>query len=263
MSDSFLLKAFDTVTDAWVSKLSLVAIPLLRRGTRPDPALQRNRDIFVSFMLGLSIAMVVMFHVAGARLDCWRQAIAGLALYRALDLFISLARTGVFLSFRGDVKLKEEPVWRVQRALLEVMFNYVELTMWFTVIYRQLSLTSPCQFSERIERVDQAFNLSFSTMTTIGYGKYAPDGMVSNLLAFFQVLIGLVSLVLMVGSVLPLITGSEPASVSAPASGEASTPPYAVAPVSAGWSGWLVPLAGFALVWSFLFWFFGLRFCLT
>ena len=85
MSDSFLLKAFDTVTDAWVSKLSLVAIPLLRRGTRPDPALQRNRDIFVSFMLGLSIAMVVMFHVAGARLDCWRQAIAGLALYQAFS----------------------------------------------------------------------------------------------------------------------------------------------------------------------------------
>jgi Ion channel len=256
LSDSFILKAFDAVTHAWVSRLSLIAIPVLRRGTRPEPALQRNRDIFILFMLGLSTAMVVAFHINGSGLDRWRQAIAALGLYRAVDLFISLGRTGVFLSFRGDVKLKEEPIWRVQRALLGVMVNYVELIMWFTVIYRQLSLTSPCEFSEHIVRVDQAFNLSFSTMTTIGYGKYAPDGIVSNLLAFFQVLIGVILLVLVVGSVLALITGG-------PHSATATTPPSPVAVVPAGWRAWLLPLASFAMVWCLLFWFFGLRFCPT
>ncbi len=133
-----------------------------------------------------------------------------------------------------------------ENILLGVLFNYVELIMWFTIIYRQISLTSACQFAETITRMDQAFNLSFSTMTTIGYGKYGPNGMVSDILAFLQVATSMTLLVLVVGSVLALLTtGSNPVTKTT-----AAQQAYFVSPFIA-----------FAVLWSIMFWFFGLNLC--
>lgn len=248
MSDSFLLRLFDRATNSWVQRWSLVSIaPLRMRATHSDPFVQRNRDIFVMAMLGASVSAVVAFQFAQPSGEAfWQRAIAAVALYRCIDLFITLVRTGIFLNFRGDIDLKSQPNWRVQRILLGVLFNYVEVIMWFTVVYRQLSITSSCLFAEPIQRLDQAFNLSFSTMATIGYGKYGPNAMVSSVLAFVQVSIGIILLVLVVGSVLALLTTNSQTTAEKPAMQQAYL---------------LSPIIAFAIIWSCLFWFFGQNLC--
>ena len=157
MSDSFLLDLVDKVSSAWVGRWSMVAIPPLRLGDATgDRArqIQRNRDAFVLTMLLSSVASVIIIRAVGNRGVLFvERALPAIAFYRCIDLFITLVRTGVFFSFRGDVQLRDAPKWLVQRILLGVLFNYVEIIMWFTNIYRQISLTSPCQFVDRITRV--------------------------------------------------------------------------------------------------------------
>jgi hypothetical protein len=252
MGDSFLLDLFDKATGAWVRRWSMVAIPPLRVGDATAARakrIQQNRDIFVLTMLFSSAASVIIIRALGHRGVLFvERALPAFALYRCIDLLITLTRTGVFLSFRGDVQLRDASRWLVQRILLGVLLNYIEIILWFTVIYRQVSLTSPCQFAERITRVSQAFNLSFSTMTTIGYGKYGPDGIVSNFLPFTQVSASLILLALVVSSVLALLTSSSEARPT-------TQRPKADDP------GYRRPLFLFAVSFAVFYWFFGLHLC--
>jgi hypothetical protein len=252
MGDSFLLDSFDKATGAWVRRWSLVAVPPLRLGSATGEQakrIQRNRDIFVLAMLVSSAASIILLRAVGNRGVLFvERALPAFALYRCMDLIITLVRTGVLLSFRGDVPLRDAPRWLVQRILLGVLLNYAEIILWFTVIYRQLSLTSPCQFAEPLTRISQAFNLSFSTMTTIGYGKYGPNGMVSNLLAFTQVTASLILLALVVSSVLALLTSlPEVSSAKAAPAGDKH--------------GYLRPLILFVLCFAMFYWLFGVRLC--
>jgi hypothetical protein len=206
--NSFLLKYFDKLTSNWVNKYSLFAIPPLRLSVHNSPELQqRNRDIFIVLMLTGSIMAVVFCYFIKPASPCIGiQLTAAFAFYRWLDLFITISRTGVFLSFRGDIQINKEPSWRVRRVILGVIFNYIELIMWFTIIYFQIALTSKCQFYEEITQIHQALNLSFSTMTTVGYGKYGPNQMLSTILTFLQALTGIILLTLVIGALLALLT---------------------------------------------------------
>ncbi len=125
MSDSFLLDLVNRATNSWVRRWSLVALPPLRMKARGNPRqTQRNRDIFILTMFSASAAMVVLFHFAsedGAAF--WERAIAAIALYRCVDIFITLIRTGIFLNFRGDIQLREEPTWRIQRISCLACFS--------------------------------------------------------------------------------------------------------------------------------------------
>lgn len=247
MSESPLLDLVDKFTAAWVGKLSLVALPPLRMKGGQEGQIQRNRDIFIVTMLLASVASICLFRFAEIySVACLERGLAAFALYRCIDIFLTLVRTGIFLNFRGDVPLREQPTWRVQRILLGVSSNYFESVAWFAVIYRQLSLTSPCQFAEKITDLHQAFNLSFSTITTIGYGKYSPDGVPSELVALLQAVIGIILIVLVVGSILALMMGSRDDAKWTPAPQKS----YIIA-----------PLVLFLVAFFGLFWLFGLHWC--
>jgi hypothetical protein len=247
--DSFLLKLLDSGTSAWVTKYSLVSIPPLRPHL-PDAARaqQRNRDLFVLAMVGASVVAIAICYTADVKIESpwYVHALCAFALYRAGDVFVTLVRTGVFFSFRGDVQINKEPVWRLQRVLLGVMMNYVELILWFSVVYLQLAATSACQFNTEIRRVHQALNLSFTTMTTIGYGVYAPNSLLSTVIALWQAIAGVALLAIVVGVLIALLTRDQ----------------AAVTPVSPLESpSWLRPMATFAVVYATLYWLTGLAYC--
>ena len=251
MSDtnSPLLHFLDVSTGAWVRRYSLVSIPFLRpRESVSTVNQQRNRDIFVVSMLGLSIAALVWCypHELPSSRPPFLQAIAAFGLYRAIDLFITLVRTGVFFSFRGDVRINQEPLWRVQRILVGVMFNYVELVSWFAVMYFQLASTSSCQFNTSIKEIHQTLNLSFTTMTTIGYGVYAPNSLLSTILALWQAIIGVTLLTIVVGVVIARMMAAEQGS------GPATSPESA---------SWITPLVTFVVMYAALYWLSGIVYC--
>ncbi|MDI4639618.1 hypothetical protein K9U39_01455 [Rhodoblastus acidophilus] len=157
-------------------------------------------------------------------------------------------KTGVFFIFRGDIELNKEPFWRIRRILIGIIFNYVELIMWFSVIYFQIALTSSCQFSDHISSASQAFNVSYSTMTTIGYGKYTPNSMLSELISFFQVITAMLMLTLVVGALLALLTRDE-SSVATSTSTNLEN------------ASWSLPIAIFGICLTVSYFFFGITYC--
>ena len=205
---SFLLKYFDLLTNAWVKEYSLAAVPPLRMGIDTSFETQQfNRDIVLLAMLTGSILSVALCYWLKPTRSCFAlQLISAFAFYRCIDVFIAVIRTGVFFSFRGNIQINKEPSWRVRWVLLGVIFNYIELIMWFAIIYFQIALKSPNQFTENITYIHQALNLSFSTMTTIGYGKYEPNQMFSTILTLLQALTGIMHLTLAISSLLALLT---------------------------------------------------------
>jgi hypothetical protein len=199
-------------------------------------------------MLGLSVAALAWcypYDLSKSR-PPFLQAIAAFGLYRAGDIFIMLMRTGVFFSFRGDIRINQEPLWRVQRTLVGVMSNYIELVGWFAVVYFQLAATSECQFNTPIYFIHQALNLSFTTMTTIGYGVYAPNSLLSTVIAFWQALAAITLLAIVVGVIIALLISARP-----------STDPEKTYESAS----WLRPLVAFAVVYGGLYWLSGITYC--
>ena len=97
------------------------------------------------------------------------QCLAAFGLYRGVDVLINLARTGVFFSFRGDVLISDEPVWRLRRILIGIFMNYTELMLWYAIVYYYLSIVNDKSFSNPIVSIWAALNVSISTMTG-GFG---------------------------------------------------------------------------------------------
>jgi len=248
--DSFILKFLYNFGNLWVKHLSILAIPPLRLTTKNTPRKQQiNRDIFIIFMLNLSIWCFIFLYISEPiKHNFITGAMSSLALYRAIDLFIMILKTGVFFIFRGDIDLNKEPLWRIRRILIGIIFNYTELIMWFSVIYLQLALTSPCQFSESVSSASQAFNVSYTTMTTIGYGKYTPNGMISEAISFFQVITAMLMLTLVVGALLALLTRDESSTV-APASTTQEK------------ASWIVPILIFGVCLTAAYFFFDESYC--
>ena len=239
----FLLGLLDSVTHTWVSRISLISIPPLRpKGEKFEGELQRNRDVFVSSMLALALgSFLALYFCQGPQLHAILHWVAAFAIYRAFDLALTVIRIGVFFSFRGDVKIAEVQAWRVQRILVGVLMNYVELVFWYSLIYYDLSLQCTKQFHPDIRNLHQAFSLSFSTMTTVGYGLYAPDSMVSNLVAFAQSLTGLILIANAVGSLVAILTSKS--APGAPAAVD-ETPQLS----------WWRPVGSFVMIYAFIRW---------
>jgi hypothetical protein len=244
-----LLDVLNACTAAWVQRYSLISIPPLR--PRPSVSVadhQRNRDLFIVAMLGLSLAALASCypHDLTVAAPPWLRATAAFAFYRCADIFITLVRTGVFFSFRGDVRINQEPLWRVQRVLVGVMSNYIELVAWFAILYFQLAATSPCQFTMPIRFIHQAVNLSFTTMTTIGYGVYSPNALLSTVLTFWQALAGVTLLAIVVGVIIALL-------IAAKSDAEANAPAERLS--------WARPLITFVIVYALLYWLVGAPYC--
>ena len=203
----FLLDLFDRSTSAWVRNHSLFSIPPLRPGG--NDRLQRNRDIFVCTMLLLAaLAILISARPLGAHSIWLVQSMAAFGLYRGVDVLINLARTGVFFSFRGDVLISDEPVWRLRRILIGIFMNYTELMLWYAIVYYYLSIVNEKSFSNSIVTIWAALNVSISTMTG-GFGYVAPTTFPASATMLLQAVTTLTLIVLVAGVLISLLSQVE------------------------------------------------------
>ncbi len=172
------------------------------------------RDITIVVAVGLASAAFGIWPHGDCR---WLRALlGGLAIFRIIDLSLTLFRLGIFGSIRADVPLQKLPLSRVQRALLATLLNYVELLIWFALLGLWLGELSPNQFTNAVHCRTQAFFVSMSSMTTVGYGEYAPIRPLALFVATWQALLGLFMLVVIVGLLVGL-AGNDDARLVAPA----------------------------------------------
>jgi hypothetical protein len=119
----------------------------------------------------------------------------GVACYRLFDLAVAFISFGLLGLFRNVAALRPQSPARIQRFVLFVLMGYLEIAMWFGVVYRIVARIDPTQFANELGSTAHAYYVSFSTMSTIGYGGYAP---VKGLALFVATVQSLLSMVIVV-----------------------------------------------------------------
>ena len=118
--------------------------------------------------------------------------------------------------------------WPVFLAL--IFAGYVVANLVFAFVYLGIGVEhlQGADTSTTLSRFQTAFFFSAQTFTTLGYGRISPDGLVANLVATFQALLGLLALAVATG----LVFGR----FSRPAARLAFSGQMVVAPYQAGTS---------------------------
>lgn len=146
----------------------------------------------------------------------WIQLVLLLvAGYRVFDLFVvGVSNSPIGLS--GVTREKRSPELN-KRLILTTFMGFIEMVFWDGIVLFGIELLGYGQFKESLFSNDTVFNApvhalqtSMSTITTIGYGTYAPNCWVTTNLCFMETLTGIVMLTLVVSSVIGIANQDVP-----------------------------------------------------
>lgn len=213
-----LLGGFLEVADLWRSYSSPLQHVALTTPSDPQSAGSR-RDLLYLASLIMSIAAFVA--TSSTSSPTLRAVAMGTALYRASDLLVALGRIAIVGAF-GSVPTYNLKRAKVMRNTLASLVNYVELTFWYAAVYVAVASQHPLEFSYTGEFFTPAFGfiLSFTTLTTIGYGNVAPQGWFAAILCWMEALTALVLLSCVVGSLVSLAASGSDLELNASTSKE-------------------------------------------
>lgn len=104
-----------------------------------------------------------------------------------------------FDSFNIYHYLLQMPVWRF---LLLILAYYTTINFLFAVFYFLFSQNhlKGLIYSTPFEKFEEAFFFSSQTLTTVGYGRISPVGLLTNAIAAFEALIGILTLAIITGT---------------------------------------------------------------
>jgi hypothetical protein len=201
------------------------------------------RDLLLLAFVPVSIGMFGLWPYLD---HAWsRAAVGGLAVYRAVDVALTLAGLGVFGSLRHGATLEELPRHRIQRTMIALLLNYLELMVWFAVLYVWIGTTDPGQFELPVSGRREAFFVSMETFTTIGYGRHAPVKTRALVFCTAQAVLALLILAIVIGGLVGSLREAGREVEERPLTGRARYTVHALTPLAA-YAG-CVALAYFAI----------------
>jgi hypothetical protein len=156
------------------------------------------------------IDMALLVFLAGSivTFTCWpglhgripRALAAGMALYRVLDIAITLGSIGIFGALREGIEVEDLPRHHVQRMLIASLLSYIELMFWFALMHQWIASMHPDQYATALNGRKPAFFVSMETLTTVGYGLFAPTGTYAMIVAGAEAILGLIIYAVVVGA---------------------------------------------------------------
>lgn len=100
-----------------------------------------------------------------------------------------------------DSYSKEFSLRSRNRSLIILIINYIEMIVAFAALYLNTkSISTSCQNGDLLESTIDSLYFSMVTITTLGYGDYAPCDTCGKLLVFFETLGGIIFVVLVVAT---------------------------------------------------------------
>ncbi len=104
-----------------------------------------------------------------------------------------------FSSFDIYHYLLEIPMWKF---LLLILLYYTTINFFFAVFYFLFSQhhLKGMIYGTPFENFEEAFFFSSQTLTTVGYGRISPVGLLTNAIAAFEALIGILTLAIITGT---------------------------------------------------------------
>ena len=191
--------------DIWRSYFS----PLQHQYFNESQGNKYTRDIwYIS-----SILMSVLFFIFSIIINnlSVNVLIFTIAFYRSTDILVSIFRIAISGQFGNTPNYCLERN-KIMRNILATLVNYVEFVFWYSSIYFILGTYDISQFSTQITS-PLSFVLSFTTLTTIGYGNIAPQEFKSAFFCSMEALSSIVILSIVIGSLSGLANSPSPASV--------------------------------------------------
>lgn len=195
---SLLLWLVLEAMDIWRSYASPLQHPWFRRPKLPSHRARRDVPYLASFLTSMAIFVTLQYYDSLV----FYIGMTALCLFRATDILVSLTRIAVVGSY-GQTPAYRLNRLRVMRNIVAIFMNYIELIFWYSSVYLCLSACKPAEFNEPLTP-PLALVLSFSTISTVGYGNVAPQGMLAALLSAAQAITAVVALSSVVGSLINL-----------------------------------------------------------
>lgn len=144
---------------------------------------------------GLGLASYCFYPNLPGGLSCGIVVAAGL---RILDLTQIVVNLGLF-GHLGSPPEKQQEVVNVTRSLVLLLWNFLELILWFGLLYLPLTFAQPKSFWSM-------FYFSGITQLTIGYGDFTPVGL-AKAIAILQGSLGWLVTVIVVARFVAALPG--------------------------------------------------------
>jgi len=197
-NDGFIVILVDIICHVWIRFVALWGWARFHKKENCSPP-ETRADVFDRLHSLLLVLAIVAFGFCFWSEVPWMYwsfygfgvAFAG---FRTVDLMITSLALVTFGNKHGDHWLIPMTMRRRRRTLLLVLVEFVELTFWYAVLYFHLGTSCKVPFKGAIACPQQAFQTSISTITTIGYGTYAPVGGWAIFFATLEVLTGILLL---------------------------------------------------------------------
>jgi Ion channel len=232
MESRFNLQGLDMtpvmqLAESWSRRWALHSLPAFDASA---PNALRNNHLWNWCFLAVQVIALGMLAYSSQE-DCGRLIIpralsSGVAVYGWIDLSLCIARKTFLLHLRlpgGSDESNIGSAW--------LMFT--SLTVVYANLYIMASLAG-VEFLGDINGAAAAIALSMSTMTTVGYGHYAPVGGIAVTLCFLQAVSGLALISCIVAAAVSNALG-QPRHQEQP-----STPTISKADTRRAWVPWTV-----------------------
>ena len=165
----------------------------------------RNRDAFVILAIALEAIILANWPTQPNLL---RAVMGGFVIHRIWDLGLMLLTLGLFGGPGSGAPLGRMSRPRAQRVLVLIVMNYFELILLFSALYLWVGMHDADQFHKTVACQREAFIVSMSTISTVGYGRYAPEGTLAVALTTIQAFLGLIIVVFIVASLVNISAGA-------------------------------------------------------
>ena len=200
----------------WVSPNGLTCF-YRRQGTSRWLAAE-GRTVRQDFLhVARAVASVVLFGALYWSHSDWFLSIAlGLSIFMSVDLFAHFTMLAVFGNTYGRPWQSEMSLQRLHRTLIIDLLMLVELVFWHAALAYGLAQNVPDLFRDCFRSPSDALHYSVATVTTIGYGTFAPVRLLSLMHAFVEALSALLLVTGLVTGVLTRIAAGRDAGSTTP-----------------------------------------------
>ncbi len=187
----------------WVSPNGLACF-YRRCGAGGKPHVE-GRTVRQDFLhVARAVASVVLFGALYWSHSDWFLSIAlGLSMFMSVDLFAHFTMLAVFGNTYGRQWSSEMSLQRLHRTLIVGLLMLVELVFWHAGLAYGLARNLPDLFRDCFRSPSDALHYSVATVTTIGYGTFAPVHLLSVMHACVE---ALSALLLVTGLVTEVLT---------------------------------------------------------
>ena len=157
-----------------------------------DVIQQNHRHDGCLLIASLLPVVAYFWWLKNPHLNPWVEIlILGYCGWWCVDRFVSAVRAAIF-GFGFDPLQPENGLERItpsqaqRRIVLKLLLFCPSLVFAYAVLYWGLQQNQACEFHEKLGTLAHGLQLSFGTMTTIGYGTFAPTDTLSILVAALE-----------------------------------------------------------------------------